>query len=214
MRKSFHFLIITLVWVASCSDSELIENWKNPDFDLFKSQKVLVLAISNDVENRRFFENRVVNQLNNKGVNAIVSDSFFNDSFTKRPQTEEDVKAIENFLLQEGYDAILVTKVIGAEDKVTLVKSYQNFNKTFETFNEDYYSNQGLFDQKEHEESYVVYHAESVLYCICPDKDRQVVWRASINVNKLDSEKKAIKDYSNMLMWTLESQNILILNTD
>ncbi|GAK75516.1 hypothetical protein [Nonlabens ulvanivorans] len=213
MRNSIYAIAILVFGLVSCSDSELVENWKNPEVETFQAQKVLVLAISNDVENRQYFENRVVQQLINKGVNAINSDNFFDNNFTQRPQTENEVKALEDLLLHDGYDAILVSKVIGAEDKVTLIKSYQNFNKTFETFNEDYYSNQGLFDQNEQLESYVVYHAESVLYCICPEKERQVIWRASIDVTKLDSKKKAIKDYCKMLMWSLEDQELLITNS-
>ncbi len=214
MKNSLYlFVILIFFGLNGCADSELVENWKNPDIESFQAQKVLVLAISNNVENRQFFENRVVKQLRDKGVNAMNSDNFFDDSFTQRPKTENEVNALEDMLLHDGYDAILVSKVIGAEDKVTLIKSYQNFNKNFETFNEDYYSNQGLFDQNEQLESYVVYHAESVLYCICPEKERQVIWRASINVTKLDSEKKAIKDYCKMLMHTLEYQNLLIAKT-
>jgi hypothetical protein len=37
-----------------------------------------------------------------------------------------------------------------------------------------------------------------------------VIWRASIDVTKLDSDKKAIKEYIKMLLWTLEEQNLLI----
>ncbi|MEP2968969.1 MAG: hypothetical protein ABJO82_05525, partial [Nonlabens ulvanivorans] len=113
MRNSIYAIAILVFGLVSCSDSELVENWKNPEVETFQAQKVLVLAISNDVENRQYFENRVVQQLINKGVNAINSDNFFDNNFTQRPQTENEVKALEDLLLHDGYDAILVSKVIG-----------------------------------------------------------------------------------------------------
>jgi hypothetical protein len=191
--------------------SELIENWKNPDIDVFQAEKVLVLAMSNDIDNRKLFEKKLVARLKEKGVNAVNSDDFFDTHFTSRPTTETELEAMEYEMLANGYDAILISKVVGAEDKVTLVQSYRNFNRTFNDFEDDYFSSQGLYVEDEHLENYVVYHAESALYCICPTKERQVIWRGSIDVTQPDSDRKAIKDYINMLMWTLEEQNLLII---
>jgi hypothetical protein len=211
MKNRFLYVAVLSCFVLfSCSDSELVENWKNPEIDSFQAQKVLVLALYNDKENRSVFEKRLVNELIAKGVNALNSDAFFMDYEADRPYTEEDLEALETQLLLEGYDAILVSKVIGAEDKVTLVQSYRNLSRTFEDFGSDYYSSQDLYTQEDQIEKYVVYHAQSVLYCICPEKERQVIWRASIDVTKLDSDKKAIKEYIKMLLWTLEEQNLLI----
>lgn len=211
MKNRFLYVaVLSCLVLMSCSDSELVENWKSPDIDSFQAQKVLVLALYNDNENRRVFEKRLVNELRVKSVNAWNSDAFFMDHETDRPYTEEELEALETQLLAEDYDAILVSKVIGAEDKVTLVQSYRNLNRTFKDFGSDYYSSQDLYTHEDQQEKYVVYHAQSVLYCICPDKEQQVIWRASIDVTKLDSDKKAIKEYIKMLLCTLEEQNLLI----
>ncbi|WP_213522826.1 hypothetical protein [Nonlabens sp.] len=194
----------------NCSDSELVENWKNPEIDAFQAQKVLVLSISNDKKNSSDFEKRLVTDLRTKGVNAFNSDDFFKNHNKNKAFTEEELEDLEALLLSQGYDAVLVSKVIGAEDKITLVQSYRNLNKTFDNFGSDYYSNQDLDNIEDQIENYVVYHAQSVLYCICPENKRQVIWRASIDVTKLDSDKKAIKEYIKMLLWTLEEQDLLI----
>lgn len=208
----YYALIFSLLFFG-CTDSELVENWKNQTIETFEAQKVLVLAMSNDEKNRVTFEERLVEELKSKGVNAVQSDSLFNHHFTSRPHTEEELAALESRMLSEGFDAILVSKVIGAEDKVTLVQNYSNYQRAFDNFGEDYYSNQDLYNQKTKEEKYKVYHAQSILYCICPDEERQVIWRASIDVNQLDSEKKAIKDYIKMLTWALEEQQLLIIKS-
>lgn len=203
---------IMLCSFSSCKDATLVENWKSPEIERFQAQKVLVLAISSDLENRAFFEERLVKQLLNKGVNATNSDVLFNTHFTTRPRAEIELQAIEEDMLRAGYDAILVSKVIGSENKSTLLESYVDFNNTFKSFGEDYLSNQAIFNKNERIENYTVYHAQTVLYCICPEKERQVIWRAAIDVTKVDTSKKAIKDYIKMLLWALEDRNLLIIN--
>ncbi|WP_396596830.1 hypothetical protein [Dokdonia sp. R86516] len=197
--------------LQSCNSSELIENWKNPEIDVFKAEKVLVLAMTNDVKNRELFEKRLVNQLKDKGVNAVKSDVFFNSDFTSRPRTEEELGALERAMLSEGFDAILVSKVLGAEDKVTLVQSYRSWDKSFNGFEDDYYSSQGLYVEDEEMQKYTVYHAESALYCICPTKEREIIWKGAIDVTEPDNDRKAIKDYISMLVWALEDQELLII---
>lgn len=215
MKNPLVYLVLfALTLLQSCTSSDLVENWKNPEIDVFRAEKVLVLAMSKDAKNRKLFEKKLVDELMSKGVNAVNSKDFFSDEFVSRPPTDSELEALENELLSEGFDAILVSRVIGAEDKVTLVQSYQNFNRTFNDFEEDYNSNQDLYVEDERLEKYTVYHAESALYCICPTKEREVIWRGSIDVTQPDSDRKAIKDYINMLMWTLEEQELLIVTSN
>ncbi|RMB64098.1 hypothetical protein EAX61_01610 [Dokdonia sinensis] len=215
MKTLFYYVALcTILLLQSCSSSELVENWKNPDIDVFVAEKVLVLAMTNDVKNRKMFEKRLVDQLKDKGVNAVNSDDFFNPEFTSRPRTEGELDDLEREMLAEGFDAILVSKIVGAEDKVTLVQSYRNWDRTFNGFEDDYYSSQGLYIEDEKMEKYTVYHAESALYCICPTKEREVIWKGSIDVTEPDSDRKAIKDYINMLVWALEEQDLLIITPE
>lgn len=210
----YYCTLCTVILLQGCSSSELVENWKNPEIDVFVAEKVLVLAMTNGIKNRQLFEKRLVAQLKEKGVNAVNSDDFFNPEFTSRPRTEAELDDLEREMLAEGFDAILVSKIIGAEDRVTLVQSYRNWDKTFNGFEDDYYSSQGIYVEDEKMEKYTVYHAESALYCICPTKEREVIWKGSIDVTEPDSDRKAIKDYINMLLWALEEQELLIITPE
>lgn len=203
-----------LLLLTSCTSSDLVENWKNPDIDTFAAEKVLVLAMTNDVDNRKRFEERLVDQLQKKGVQAVVSDQFFDKNYTERPHTQEELDLLENAMLEEGYDAILVSKIIGAEDRKTLLQSYDGFDTLFNSFEEDYYTNQKMYTDDEYVEVYTVYQAESALYCICPTKDREIIWKGGIEITQPESTRKAIKDYINVLLWVLEEQELLILNGD
>ncbi|WP_299210175.1 hypothetical protein [uncultured Dokdonia sp.] len=213
MRTIFYSVLSSvLLLLTSCNSSDLVENWKNPDIEIFVAEKVLVLAMTNDVSNRERFEKRLANELQKKGVQATESNQFFDENYTQRPQTREELDLLENAMLQEGYDAILVSKIIGAEDRKSLLQSYDGFDTLFNSFEEDYYSNQKIYTEDEYAEVYTVYHAESALYCICPTKERETIWRGSIDITQPESTRKAIKDYISILLWALEEQELLIIN--
>jgi hypothetical protein len=92
------------------------------------------------------------------------------------------------------------------------VQSYRNWDKRFNGFEDDYYTSQNIYVEDERVEKFTVYHAESALYCICPTKDREIIWKGSIDVTEPDSDRKAIKDYINLLVWVLEEQDVLVLS--
>ncbi|MBP2831497.1 hypothetical protein J8281_04790 [Aquimarina sp. U1-2] len=202
-------LIIGLL--SSCISSELVENWKHPDIDTFEAQKVLVIGITPEDDHRRTFERKLVAALKRKHVNAVRSFEFFEKNFTASQKSEEELIALEGSLLEAGFDAILLSKVLGVEDKVTVVKAYRNLDKTFKRFKDDYYKNQEIYYDKEYYEAYQIFHAESSLYCICPEKERELIWRGSIDITEPENIKKAVSDYVNVLIWALEEQQLLII---
>ncbi|MCK8520956.1 hypothetical protein M0D21_05230 [Aquimarina sp. D1M17] len=203
--------IITIVVLSSCSTSELVENWKNPDIITFEAQKVLVIGITSNDDDRRFFERKLVSELGKNGVNAVKSMDFFEKAFTTSPKTEDEIMALESNLIDNGFDAILLSKVVGVEDKVTVVKAYRNLDRTFKSFRDDYYENQDIFHDQEYYEEYQVFHAESSLYCICPDKDKELIWKGSIDVTEPENTRKAVSDYVKVVIWALKGQELLII---
>ncbi len=212
MNKLYFFLVImTTILLYGCSSSELVENWKNPNIDSFEAQKVLVIGITPDNGNRRIFEKKLTSELKKNGVNAIKSLDFFEEMFTASPKTEDELMVLESMLVAQGVDAILLSKVVGIEDKVTLVKAYRNLDKTFKNFRDDYYENQEIYHNEDYYEEYQIFHAESSLYCICPDKERELIWKGSIDVTEPENTKKAVSDYVKVVIWALKEQQLLIM---
>jgi hypothetical protein len=215
MIKSISTLIALgiLLLLQGCSSSQLIDHWRNPEIVYFDAQKVLVLAMSNDAINRRRFENRLVEQLEKKGVHAVNSENLFDYHYTTRPRTEEELTSLRQEILNQGFDAILVSKITGAEDKVTLLQSYKDLDRLFNDFYDDYNFSQSVFSTEEEVQSYQVYHAESALYCVCPSKEKQMIWKGSFVVTRPDRERKAINDYIKLLVHALDDQHLLINTT-
>ncbi|MEW7290026.1 hypothetical protein [Aquimarina sp. 2304DJ70-9] len=211
MNKPYLFLLFIAGLFYSCTSSELVENWKNPDIDTFEAQKVLVIGITPDEGNRKIFEKKLAGELKKSGVNAIKSLGFFQEKFTTSPRTEEELMALEEQLIEQGFDAILLSKVVGVEDKVTVVKAYRNLDKTFKSFKEDYYENQEIYHDEDYYEEYQVFHAESSLYCICPEKEKELIWKGSIDITEPENTKKAVNDYVKVVIWALKGQQLLII---
>ncbi len=211
MNKPYIFLLLLAGLLYSCTSSELVENWKNPDIDTFEAQKVLVIGITPDDGNRKIFEKKLASELKKSGVNAVKSLGFFQEKFTTSPKTEEQLMALEEQLIEQGFDAILLSKVVGVEDRVTVVKAYRNLDKTFKSFRDDYFENQEIYHDEEYYEEYQIFHAESSLYCLCPEKEKELIWRGSIDITEPETTKKAVNDYVKVVIWALKGQQLLII---
>ncbi len=208
MKKLIPFLFI-IVSAISCSSSKMIQQYKNPETISFEANKVLVIGLSPDEDVRAVFEKRVVNNLEKENVRAVKSIDFFESSFTNNKHSLEELNSIEEQLLEAGFDAILFAKVTGKEDKVSIVQSYNNFAREFQTFEDYYFNNQHLYLNEE-KESYTVYTTETSLYCICPGKERELLWRGEIEVVDADNVNRNINKYLNILFKGLKENQLLV----
>ncbi len=204
-------ILINIAFLFSCSSSKLLEQWKDPETQYYDSNKVLVIGITRDTDARNIFEHKLVSKLESNGVNAVKSIDFFEESFTNSKKTEEELDLIEKQLLEAGFDVIILSKVINSEDKLTLVKEYKNINQIFNNFKEDYSQNQDIYYREEHYEETKIYHTETTLYCICIGKERELMWRASIDITNPYKTENTVKDYVDLIVQELKIQNLLII---
>ncbi len=204
---------ITIGFAASlllgCSTTQLVNNWKNPDIEYFEPVKVLVIGMTADIAAREKFESRLKDEVEARGVEGVMSLDIFSPTFTSNEKTEKQVQEVEYQLLEEGFDAILLTKIIGTEDKITLAQAYRNQEDTYRGFRDDYYSHQDIYYNPKYYEPYTIYHAETALYCICPGKDRELIWKGAIDINDPKNADRAIDDYVKLVLLALEEQRLL-----
>ena len=198
--------------MASCSSSKLVNEWRSPDAVNFEANKVLIVGLAQDKAVRRQFESQLTAQLEKNNVIAVKSIDFFEESFMDVQKTEEEMDAIEKQLTDAGFDAILFSKVIGSENKVTLSKAIRDFDETFDSFREDFYESRNTFYRDREYHAYTVYHAETNLYCICPDKERELLWSGNIDVIESDNRERSIRNYVKTLIDILEEKQLLIVD--
>ena len=206
--KRFKILIIALL-VFSCSTTELVDNWKNPDIDTYSPNKVLLVGMTSNLKARQQFEDQLQMEYALRGIESVTSLELFEPSFTAKNRTEEELKALENQLLNGGFDTVLFTKVIGVEDKIDYKTNYDGYDKTYTRFKEDYLKYQDAYYNPDYYNEYTVYHAETSMYCICPEKDRELIWKGYIDIMDPQSIDETINDYVRLVIVVLEEQSLI-----
>lgn len=207
LRKiPYLFVLLTLY---SCSSVTLVESWKNPDIVLFHAFKVLVVGLSADEEAREYFEGEMVREFTQRDVDAMRSIDLFDVEFTTAVSSESELDEVEQQLLDKDFDAILFTKVVGVENHRTFRQQIKDMDSYHQTFSENYlWSREQVLDQ-EMERSFPVYHVETSLYCICPGKERELIWRVLVDVTDPKDVDSVVDEYVRLLVAAMEEQDLI-----
>ena len=206
MKKIF---IVFSFLLMGCSSISLVENWKNPDIVLFNANKVLLVGMTQSEETREDFESQLKKEFTNRNVEAWRSIDVFDLSLTDSRKTEKELDEVEQSLLDKDFDAILLTKITGSENRENFMKSISRWDDHQSRFNDDYLEHQGIYYDDDYYEKFTVYHAETTLYCICEGKERAMIWRGVIDIADPNNVEKAIKDYIKLVISTLEEQDLI-----
>ncbi len=209
MKRLFTLLIFTFLFYG-CSSSRLVDEYVNAETSNFKANKVLVVGLTPDGDMQRQFEYSLVQALEAENVNAVKSVDFFESTFIENYQSEENLETIEKDLLNAGFDAVLFSKITGQESKVTITQSYRNLAKSFESFQDYYNENRPVYGSGQTED-YSVYNTETSLYCLCPGKDRDLIWRGKIDIVDPPAAATTIRDYVKTLIRTFKKNKFLIV---
>lgn len=195
--------------IISCTSIELVDNWKNPDIDIYNPNKVFIVGMTSNLDARQQFEKQLKVEYESRGIEAIISFNLLEPSFTKQEKTEEELDSLENILIKDGFDTILFTKIIGVEDIIAYRENYDENDITYRRFKEDYLKYQDAFYNPDYYEEYTVYHTETSMYCICPTKDRELIWKGYIDIMDPKSIKETINDYVRLVVVVLEEQQLI-----
>lgn len=212
MKKILLTLVIAVL-ATSCATTHLIHQYKDPETGFFESNKVFIIGLEGDFQLREQFEKSLVHAFEEENVRAVKSIDFFEDSFTKEKKTIEELNEIEKTLLNAEFDAILLTKVTGTEKRYYTASMLHQFMTSNQTFEDYYYGNQYEYlREKGKKEDYTVYTVETSLYCICPEKERQLLWRGEIEVTDTDNTKKNIHNFIKTLFKSLRNNDLILIH--
>ncbi len=202
-------IIFCALFLLSCSSTHLVSNWKNPEYVLFDAYQVLIVGMTQNEENRIRFETKLQKEFNKRGIEAIRSVDLFDVALTSSQKSEEELSKVEQQLLDKGFDAILLTKIVGSENRQSLKRKMIDINDIYGKFKDDYLQHQGIYYETDYYDEYTVYHAETSLYCICVDKERELIWRGGIDITDPVDIDKSMKDYVKLVTIALEEQDII-----
>ena len=206
MKKAI--ILISLILVG-CSSAQLVSTWKNPDYVIFDAYKVLIVAMTSNEDAQVTFETKMRRQFSRRNIEAVRSIDLFDVEFTSIQRTQDELDEVEQLLLDRDFDAILLTKVLGSENRQSFRNRMADIDSYYGKFREDYISNQDVYYDADYYDQYTVYHAETTLYCICVGKERELIWQGAVEITDPIDLKKTIDDYVKLVVLAMGEQDIL-----
>jgi len=200
--------------LASCATIKVESSYKNPDVVLFHANRVLVVGMTPDMKAREQFETKLQEKFGERGVEAVRSIDLFDVAFTTSERTEEELDRVEQQLLDKDFDAILFTKLVDVETRSTLSRHISEMGKTYDRFREDYLIHQGIYYNLDGTVPEEDYYAETSLYCICVGKERELIWRSEVRIQRTRNPDRVIRKYVKLLISSLESQQLILGHPD
>lgn len=211
MKKTIIVLLVFLC-TNSCADIQLIKEWRNPEVAVYFPQKILVTGITSNLKVQKKFEKQLKTSLEKRGIETISGLDFFEPLEIPKSMTKKELLCLENKLIEDGFDTILLTKVVGIEDVMKYNDEFYENEKLYQKFQDDYLRNQRIFNSNDYSNSYSIYHIETTLYCICKTKDRELIWKGSIEVIEPESLSGAVKDFVKLMITALDERNLISPN--
>ena len=102
--------------LASCASTRITGEWRDTGYDKSIS-KILVIGMSANTVLRRSYEDSLVSHFSDHGVTAV-------SGATTLPEDEEVSKeSIKKAIEGKGFDAVLVTRLIGVDEQQTYIST-------------------------------------------------------------------------------------------
>jgi len=211
--KKFIFPLLVILNIAlfsSCSSVKVLNSWKADNMDAIKDNNILVIARTDDMSARIAFENEIVKDLTNRGINATSSFTKFPKLKPDQEITKEDEKRIKNLIMDNGFDGVVLT-VIKEQQEITKTVTdgahyaggnYYGYYPRYYSGFYGYYHNPMSYSTLGNyvEETSTTYTAqnyivETVIYNLDEPEDRQLVAVVTSKLEEPDNAATTSKQY-------------------
>ncbi len=128
--KSFLLLANILIVLSSCSSTQIISTWREPnkEVNLNKLNKVLVVALFQNETTRRKVEDQLVGYLNGKGVASY--------DYLDRGISETNEGVIREKIKKDGFEGAVTMRLLDVDKEKAYTRSnialypsyYNNFS--------------------------------------------------------------------------------------
>lgn len=201
-------LILGLFLMVSCSSTKFVDTWRNEEIKTFTPKKLLVIGMTDNLTARKIFEEDLKNAFILRNINAVESTTVLNKNFTNTKKSEEEINQMIKEIINEGFDAVIITAVKGIE-KVNYPSGYYSTGYRLTHFGSYYLRFQDVYYTPEYYESYKVYNVETSIYYINKDVNKSLVWVGSLNLVDPKTIKSTVKNYVAKIIKQLERENLI-----
>ena len=189
----------TVLTLAACASTELVNQWSNPAYTSPSFKKVMVIGVTKQAVIRRTFEDEFVAQLKAAGVNAIPSYLYI-------PQDGPVGEAVLKQALKEtGADAMIITRLVRVQQKTEIAPGYyppdpaMAVHPLYTTAWNDYYEPPIVYRSE-------IYTCETSLYDTLKNR---VVWSGTAQTTTPGNLNQEIKDYAGVMISALKDKNLI-----
>ncbi|RKN80205.1 hypothetical protein [Ulvibacterium marinum] len=206
--KKWVFLLGFFVVVA-CSTTRFVDSWKNKEVSAFQPEKLLIIGMTENLTARKIFEEELKKRFVKYGINAHESGVVLDRFFTNSQRSEEEIDAMEEKLIANGFDAVVITAIIGVDDKRSYNSGYYTFGYHWYRFGPYYYRFQDLYYTPDYYSDYQVYHVETSIYNIKEDMDKSLVWVGTFDIVDPVNITSTVDDYVERIIIQLEREGVI-----
>lgn len=208
MKNSKIIAIIALLGL-SCSSTRFVDSWKSEESSSFVPEKLLVVGMTDNLTARRIFEASLKREFQGRGVNALESSEVLESSFTSSKRSEEEIEAMKESVLADGFDSVIITAVIGVDDRTDYRPGYYDVGYRWYRFGRYYYRFQEVYYTPGYYDDYKVYHVETSLYNLKEDEATSLVWVGTFEIVNPRDISGTVENYVSRIMQQLERDQLV-----
>jgi hypothetical protein len=195
-----HLAACLLVLAAGCASTELIDQWKSPEFQGPPLKKVMVVGVTNQPGTRRIFEDEFSAALKAAGVTAVPS-------YTVIPQDGQAAQAVlEQAVKGMGADGVLITRLVRREQKTQVTPGYYQPAPPIGGFYGWYSSAWVGYYEPPTVYQYDVVTAETSLYSVNASK---LLWSGTTQTFSPTDVKKETPGFARIIISALQKNGII-----
>ncbi|WP_036383870.1 hypothetical protein [Muricauda sp. MAR_2010_75] len=203
-------VVVLAAWLlASCSSTRFVDSWKNKEITSFNPEKLLVVGMTSNLTARKIFEDELRLAFIQNGINAYVSNGVIDQEFTDTQRNMEEIEGMTHKLVDEGFDAVVISAVKGVDNEMDYRSSYYDVGYRRYHFGRYWYTYQGIYYTPEYYSNYKVYHVETAIYNLVGGEDRSLVWVGSFDIVDPQQITTTVDDYVARIVEQLKRENII-----
>ena len=109
--RSLFLLVLTAIFLSSCSGMQIASSYKSDDFETLRNKKMLVIARTPMEDVRKAYELDLVSKLKAQGINAVASHLAFPNLERIDNKTAERITEVIAMFRKEGFDILTLTSL-------------------------------------------------------------------------------------------------------
>ncbi len=202
-------ILVSILILASCSSTRLVDSWKNDKILNFQPKKTLIIGITQNLTARKIFEENLKEELLKRGLQAEESLDVFEPSFISSEKTEEEIDGMIGGLSEKGFDAVIITAVKGVDEKRNFYPDYYTMDYTWMRLGRYYHRYQNIYYNPGYYNNYKVYHLETTLYKLQQAESKSLVWVGAFNIVNPQKITATVNSYINKIIKKLENDGVI-----